>query len=96
MHGDIRVADFGLTEDMYGINYYRRRKSQAGSEDKLPIRWMAPESIDSDIYTEKTDVVSSLTCQQMRIIIMHMDEAPNMCTFSMQQSLYYYESVQKW
>ena len=55
----IKVADFGLTEDMYGTNYFRRRTSVTGSdsEEKVPIRWMAPESINHDIYNEKTDVV---------------------------------------
>ena len=52
------MADFGLTEDMYGNNYFRRRKSVTGSDEKVPIRWMAPESIENDIYTEATDVVS--------------------------------------
>ena len=56
--GVIKVADFGLTEDMYGTNYFRREKEDV-SEEKVPIRWMAPESIEEDIYTEATDVVSS-------------------------------------
>ena len=54
----IKVADFGLTEDMYGANYFRRRKSVTDSEEKVPIRWMAPESIEDDIYNQSTDVVS--------------------------------------
>ena len=58
-HGAIKVADFGLTEDMYGTNYFRRRKSETASEEKVPIRWMAPESIENDIYNESTDVVST-------------------------------------
>ena len=52
----IKVADFGLTEDMYIRNYFRPDKSQEGSE-KVPIRWMAPESIENDTYNERTDVV---------------------------------------
>ena len=56
--GVIKVADFGLTEDMYARNYFHRDKSEGGSKEKVPIRWMAPESIESDIYNEKTDVVS--------------------------------------
>lgn len=51
------MADFGLTEDVDGINYYRSVK---GSMEKVPIRWMAPESIESGIYNESTDVVSML------------------------------------
>ena len=57
-NGVIKVADFGLTEDMYGTNYFRRKKSLTGSEEKVPIRWMAPESIENNIYDEFTDVVS--------------------------------------
>ena len=52
------MADFGLTEDMYAGNYYRRDKSEEGNSEKVPIRWMAPESIENDIYNEGTDVVS--------------------------------------
>ena len=59
-NGVINVADFGLTEDMYGTNYFRRRKSETGSEEKVPIKWMAPESIENDVYTEATDVVSTV------------------------------------
>ena len=57
-NGVIKVADFGLTEVMYGTNYFCREKEDA-NEEKVPIRWMAPESIEDDIYTEATDVVSS-------------------------------------
>ena len=56
------MADFGLTEDTYGTNYYRREE---GSEEKVPIRWMAPESIENDIYSESTDVVSILKCSAL-------------------------------
>ena len=56
----IKVGDFGLTEDMYDSDYYRRGESEASNE-RVPIRWMAPESIEEDIYNEKTDVVRMLT-----------------------------------
>ena len=59
------MADFGLTEDIYGTNYFRRKKSETGYEEKVPIRWMAPESIENSVYTEASDVVStesSLLC----------------------------------
>ena len=60
LHGTIKVADFGLTEDMYGTNYFRRQKSESEgvSEEKVPIRWMAPESLEYNIYNESSDVVS--------------------------------------
>ena len=53
------MADFGLTENIYGANYYRCRKSNVGADDTVPIRRMAPESIENDIYKESTNVVSS-------------------------------------
>ena len=56
--GVIKVADFGLTEDMYCTNYFRRSKSETGHEEKVPVRWMAPESIEDSVYTQATDVVS--------------------------------------
>ena len=57
------MADFGLTEDMYGTNYFRQKKSESGSEEKVPIRWMAPESIEDNMYTESSDVVCTLYVQ---------------------------------
>ena len=51
------MADFGLTEDMYNNTYFRQNKGK-GSEEKVPIRWMAPESIENSVYTEVSDVVS--------------------------------------
>ena len=53
----IKVADFGMSEDMYARNYFRHDKSDEGTEEKVPIRWMAPESIENGIYTERSDVV---------------------------------------
>ena len=51
----IKVADFGLSEDTSGKNYFRQEET---SGVKLPVKWMALESIDEGIFTEKTDVVS--------------------------------------
>ena len=55
--GVIKVADFGLSVDIYTNNYYRRRKSDTAV--KLPVRWMALESTSDGIVTEKSDVVSA-------------------------------------
>ena len=41
-NGVIKVSDFGLTEDMYGTNYFKRKGSRV-SKEKVPLRWMAPE-----------------------------------------------------
>lgn len=48
------MADFGLTEDMYMANYFKQDDSTAV---KLPIKWLALESIHDGIFSEKTDVV---------------------------------------
>ena len=55
--GVIKVADFGLSEDIYTTTYYRQKKSDTAV--KLPVRWMPPESIADGIFTEKSDVVSA-------------------------------------
>ena len=59
----IKVADFGLSVDVYSRNYFRGRRD--GEEDekapvKFPIRWMALESLNDGIFNERTDVVSAL------------------------------------
>ena len=52
------MADFGLSEDIYARNYFKQGKLKDDSDVKLPIRWMAIESLTDGIFTEKTDVVS--------------------------------------
>ena len=51
----VKVADFGLSRDVYHSDYYRLTHKQ-----RLPVRWMPPESIFDRIYNEKSDVVSSM------------------------------------
>ena len=62
----IKVADFGLSEDVYSRNYFRQTSKHqqdanlgVGEETavKLPIKWMAMESLLDGIFTEKSDVV---------------------------------------
>ena len=52
------MADFGLTEDIYSTNSLHYQRDDDRSEERLPIRWMALESIENNIFNEKTDVVS--------------------------------------
>ena len=55
-YGTVKVSDFGLTENVYSRNYFRQLKDGA----KLPIKWMALESIKRGFFTEKSDVVCLL------------------------------------
>ena len=55
------MADFGLSENTYAKNYIRKKQT---SGVKLPIKWMAYESLIDGIFSEKTDVVSSISCTQ--------------------------------
>ncbi len=49
----IKVADFGLTRDIYETDYYIQRFNA-----KVPVKWMSPESLHDRISNEATDVVS--------------------------------------
>ncbi|CAG9863679.1 unnamed protein product [Phyllotreta striolata] len=48
-----KVSDFGLTRDVYEDNAYLKR-----SKGRVPVKWMAPESLSDHIYTTKSDVWS--------------------------------------
>jgi len=52
--GVIKVADFGLAEELYTKDYFRQDKSDTV---RLPFKWMAPESLKDGVFSEKTDVV---------------------------------------
>ena len=47
------VGDFGLARDIYTTEYYRNK-----SNTRLPVKWMAPETLNDGISNEKTDVVN--------------------------------------
>ena len=50
----IKVADFGLAVNLGAKNYFRQDKD---TMIKLPMRWLAPESIHDFIFSEKSDAV---------------------------------------
>lgn len=50
----VKVADFGLSRDIYERDYY----SSDNKKTKLPVKWMAIESLEKCIYSTKTDVWS--------------------------------------
>lgn len=49
----VKVGDFGMTRDIYETDYYRK-----GNKGLLPIRWMAPESLNDGVFSSQSDVWS--------------------------------------
>ncbi|CAI8031474.1 Deleted in malignant brain tumors 1 protein, partial [Geodia barretti] len=56
-HFQIKITDFGLSEDVFERNYFRQ-DSGCGEVVKLPVKWMAPESLNDRHFSEKSDVWS--------------------------------------
>lgn len=48
-----KIADFGFARDVMSSHVYERK-----SEGRLPIRWMAPESLYDNIFSVKSDIWS--------------------------------------
>ena len=53
-HYQIKIADFGLSEDIYLKTYFRQENV---ASVKLPVKWMSLESLQEGVFSEKTDVV---------------------------------------
>ena len=51
----IKIADFGLSVNTDDKDYYRLTKHV---DVKLPLKWMAPESLTDFMFSELSDVVS--------------------------------------
>eukprot|EP00056_Hartaetosiga_gracilis_P014494 m.240713 g.240713 ORF g.240713 m.240713 type:complete len:1287 (-) comp15849_c0_seq1:35-3895(-) len=50
---ETKISDYGMARYLSESDYYRK-----ASNAKLPVRWMAPESIEDRIWTLKSDVWS--------------------------------------
>ena len=59
----VKVADFGLARMIYQTDYYRQHQQM-----KVPVKWMAPESLHDMISTEKSDVVRQLFFNHQTIL----------------------------
>ncbi|XP_072732323.1 macrophage-stimulating protein receptor isoform X2 [Ciconia boyciana] len=51
----VKVADFGLARDVFGKEYYSVRQHRHA---RLPVKWMALESLQTQKFTTKSDVWS--------------------------------------
>ncbi|XP_011210131.2 fibroblast growth factor receptor homolog 1 [Bactrocera dorsalis] len=49
----MKIADFGLARDIQDTDYYRKN-----TNGRLPIKWMAPESLRDKFYDSQSDVWS--------------------------------------
>ena len=54
----IKIADFGLSENLDASKDYFRADQE--NPIKLPIKWLAPESIKERVFSEKSDVVNKI------------------------------------
>ena len=57
------VSDFGLSKSLYEKMYFRQGVDDAV---KLPLKWMALESMHDNIFSEKSDVVK----REIRFLIL--------------------------
>ena len=48
----VKIADFGLSRGIHSQNYYRLTH-----DAKVPVKWLALESLFDQIFNEKTDIV---------------------------------------
>lgn len=53
--GLVKVADFGLSRELMVRDYYRL----CHNKTPVPVRWMALECLEANVFTTMSDVVGS-------------------------------------
>ncbi|VEL40422.1 unnamed protein product [Protopolystoma xenopodis] len=60
----VKIGDFGLCRDIYEHNYYLKK-----GRGRLPVRWMAPESLRSAYFTSQSDQVFFFTTRSYGVVL---------------------------
>jgi len=61
--GIVKVADFGLSRELLLRDYYR---SDGSGMTPVPVRWLAPESLEASVFTTMSDVVGTYSDNLLR------------------------------
>jgi len=72
----VKVADFGLSKNLYEKDYYSSTRDR---KTKLPVKWMALESLEEFRFTIKSDVVSLLLIELQLVVCLEKFDV-QMCT----------------
>lgn len=76
------VADFGLSKKIYSGDYYRQ-----GRIAKMPVKWIAVESLADRVFTVKSDVVSTFICSCLFSTVSLLSHDANMWTCQAESAL---------
>lgn len=63
----VKVADFGMARDVFDKEYY---SVQDHRKAKLPVKWMATESLQTQKFTSKSDVVRKRSSFRFHFILL--------------------------
>lgn len=93
--GVIKISDFGMAEDIYSQNYFRQ---VPGGGVKLPLKWMAPESIKLGVFTEKTDMVKhvAVVCTNLSLKKQHISCTILCMHVMLHQSTIFHQQTVNW
>lgn len=84
-----KVADFGFARDVIASHVYERK-----SEGRLPIRWMAPESLYDNIFSVRSDVWS-FGVLIWEVVTLGSTPYPGLSAAEVMRKVSYRETVEK-